>query len=63
MLFLIQKGSIGFIKRNCEKINYLKACIKFHMVSEKDATLLRNVFDILGVKVVVAAVVLFHFCC
>ena len=31
------------------------------MVSEKDTTLLRNVHDILGIKVVVAAVVLFHF--
>ena len=39
----------------------MKACIKFHMVSEKDTTLLRNVRDILGINVFVAAVVLFYF--
>ncbi len=47
--------------KHCENINYLKACIQFHMVSEKDTTLQRNVRDILGIKVVVAAVVLLHF--
>ena len=46
--------------KHCENINYLKACIKFHMVSEKDTTLLRNVRDILGIKVVVPFLLLIH---
>ena len=52
--------ALYYIKHGENKL-YLKTCIKFHMVSEKDTTLLRNVHDILGIKVVVAAVVLFHF--
>ena len=58
--FLPNKKYRLYIK-HCEKLNYLKASIKCHMVSEKDTTLQRNVRDILGIKVVVAAVVLLHF--
>ena len=61
--FLPKKSYMLYIRpKHCENINDLKACIKFHMVSEKDTTLLRNVRDILGIKVFEAAVVLFHFC-
>ena len=49
-----------FIKP-CQKINYLKACIQFLMVTEEYTTLQRNVRDISCIKVFVAVVVLFHF--
>ena len=32
--------------KHCQKINYFKACIQFHIVAEKGTTLLRNVCDI-----------------
>ena len=59
--YFLPKRKYRLYIKQCEKIHYLKAYIKFHMVYEKETTLLRNVHDILGIKVFVAAVVWFHF--